>query len=223
MDMKVTRSTASFGKLLIQRKNFIGAVYLVLCIQLAITFIIAKYLRNHQDIYKVALRFFIPLLITPFLIIFAMPYFSQGGQFILFSAFSFILGILSIGASQYVSTEIIEVALISAVSVFLGMTLIGLGLAALGYDLSFMGFVLLAALIGLLVVRTVFLFVPVSSEKYKNVATFSIVLFSIFVGFDTNRMLQKNYNIGIMQTAMGFYLDIENLFVNFVEMGLNNN
>jgi FtsH-binding integral membrane protein len=53
--------------------------------------------------------------------------------------------------------------------------------------------------------------------------TFSIILFSIFIGFDTNRMLQKNYLVDAIDTAMGFYLDIENLFSNFIEVGMYNN
>jgi len=212
----------SFGKLLIARKKFICAVYCVLCLQLIITFIVAKYLRTHQTVYKYSIQFFIPLLLIPFIILFALPYFTESGQFILFCVFSFILGILSIGASQYISSEIIEVAIASTIGVFVGMTIVGLGLAALGYDLSLFAFILLGVLIGLLVVRIVMLFLPVNSYMYRNVAIFSVVLFSIFVGVDTNRMLQKNYDIGIIQTAMGFYLDIENIFTNFVAMNMNN-
>jgi FtsH-binding integral membrane protein len=62
---------------------------------------------------------------------------------------------------------------------------------------------------------------PVSSQTYANIATISIVLFSIFVSYDTNRMLNKNNTLDVMDNAMSFYLDIENLFVNFVEIGLN--
>jgi FtsH-binding integral membrane protein len=61
----------------------------------------------------------------------------------------------------------------------------------------------------------------VSSDTYDYVATLSIVLFSLFVGVDTNRMLQKIYTLGVIETAMTFYLDIENLFSNLVELQMN--
>ena len=214
---------SDFGKRMIKRKGFIAQVYIILAIQLAITYIVAKYLRENQKVYNFAMKFFIPLLIMPFIIIFAFPFCPPNLKFALFCVFSFIFGILSLSASQYISKEIIEVALISTIGVFLAMTIVGLGLASIGIDLSFMGYILLGALIGLIIVRLVLLFINVSSETYKNVATFSVILFSIFVGFDTNRMLQKNYDIGAIDTAMGFYLDFENLFSNFVEIGLNNN
>jgi len=211
----------AFGKLLIQRKNFIAQVYLILTIQIAITFVVAKFLRDNQGVYSIAMRFFIPLLIIPFLILFAFPYVPPGIKFILFCAFSFILGILSIGANKYVSEEIIEVALLSTVGVFLGMTVVGLGIASMDIDLSFIGFILLVALLGLVIVRIVLLFMPVSSQTYANIATISIVLFSIFVSYDTNRMLNKNNTLDVIDNAMSFYLDIENLFVIFVDIGLN--
>jgi len=214
-------NTNTFGKLLIQKKSFIGMVYFILASQLFITFFVTKYLRNHQDIYHFSIKFFIPLIIIPFIIIFVIPYCSTIVQFLLFCLFSFILGILSIGASTYVSNEIIEVALISSMGVFISMSLIGVIIASMGIDLSFTMFMMCILLVGLLTVRIVLLFVPVSSQVYANIATISIILFSLFVGIDTNRMLQKNYNLSAVETAMTFYLDIENLFSNFIEIGLN--
>ena len=214
---------SNFGKLLNQRKVFIAQVYAILAIQLAITFTIAKYLRNHQPIYKFAIKFFIPLALLSFIIIFMFPFVPSYFKFGLFCIFSFIFGILSIGATKLVSNEIIEVALLSTIGVFIGMTVIGLGLASIGIDLNFMTYILLSALIGLIIVRFVLLFVDVNHKVNKYLATFSIILFSIFVAYDTNRMLQKNYSFDQLDTAMSFYLDIENLFTNFVEMNLNQN
>ena len=211
----------SFSKLLYNRRRFIAQVYLILALQVSITFIVAKYLRENQDIYKFALKFFIPLIILPFMIILAFPYCPQYLKLGLFCVFSFILGILSLGASRYIPAELIEVSLISTVSVFVIMTILGLGLASMGIDLSFLYFTLLAVLIGIIIVRIILLFSGVESEVYKAIATFSIIIFSIFVSFDTNRMLQKEYSLDAIDTAMGFYLDIENLFSNFIEMGLN--
>jgi hypothetical protein len=211
----------TFGKLLIQRKQFIGMVYLVLALQLYITFIVAKYLRHNQTTYIFAMKFFIPLIIIPFIILFTLPYCPPYLKFILFCIFSFVLGILSIGASNYVSEEIIEVALVSAISIFIAMSFVGIFIASMGIDLSFTFFILFTILIGLVIVRLVLLFMTVSSDTYDYIATLSIVLFSLFVGVDTNRMLQKNYNLSVIETAMTFYLDIENLFSNIVELQMN--
>lgn len=221
--MPKSLSTISFGKLLSQRKRFIASVYSILAIQLAITFVVATYLRDNPSVYKFSMKFFIPLLIIPFTIIFAFPFCPPALKFGLFCVFSFIFGILSLGASRYVSSEVIEFALLSTLGIFIGMTIFGVILASVGIDLSFMFFMLFCALLGLLVVRIVLLFTPASNYVNKYVATFSVILFSIFIGYDTNRMLQKNYSIDVIDTAMGFYLDIENLFSNFIEIGMNNN
>jgi FtsH-binding integral membrane protein len=212
---------SNFGKLLVQKKQFIAMVYLVLASQLYITFIVAKYLQHNQKTYIFAMKFFIPLIIIPFIILFTLPYCPPYLKFILFCIFSFVLGILSIGASNYVSEEIIEVALVSAICIFIAMSFVGIFIASMGIDLSFTFFILFTILIGLVIVRLVLLFMTVSSDTYDYVATLSIVLFSLFVGVDTNRMLQKNYNLGVIETAMTFYLDIENLFTNLVELQMN--
>jgi len=211
----------SFGKQLIQRKNFIAQVYLILAIQLVITFVVAKFLRENQGVYYIAMKFFIPLLILPFIIIFLFPLCPPRLKFVLFCTFSFIFGILSLGASQYISKDIIELALVSTIGIFIGMTLIGFGIASIGIDISFIGFILLTALWGLVIVRIALLFLPVNSKTYANIATFSIILFSIFISFDTNRMLNKNNGLDTLDTAMSFYLDIENLFSNLIELGFN--
>lgn len=215
--------SSNFGKLLIQRKWFIAQVYAILVIQLAITFIITKFLRNNQPIYKFAMKFFIPLLIIPFIIIFVFPYCPYNVKFLLFCLFSFTFGILSIGASRYVSDELIKVALLSTIGIFIGMMIVGLALASIGINLTFMGFILISILLALIIVQFVLIFVPVSSQVRKYIATFVVILFSMFVAFDTNRMLQKNYNLDALDTAMEFYLDFENLFQNFIQIGLNQN
>jgi FtsH-binding integral membrane protein len=80
--------------------------------------------------------------------------------------FSFIFGILSLGASRYVSSEVIEFALLSTLGIFVSMTIVGFLFASFNIDLSFMLFILFCALLGLVVVRLVLLFT--NTSDYVN-------------------------------------------------------
>jgi FtsH-binding integral membrane protein len=46
-------------------------------------------------------------------------------------------------------------------------------------------------------------------------------LFSLYVVYDTNVILQRNYNGGFIMASMDYYLDILNLFSNI--LGSNHN
>ena len=216
---------SNFGKLLIQRKGYISQVYTILAIQLAFTFVIAKFLRDNQQIYNVAIKYFFPLVVLSFLIIFTFALTSKSFylKLALFSCFAFISGILSIGATKFVSNEVIEVALLSTNGVFIGVSIISLGLTSIGIDLDFMYFILLSWLIGLIVVQFILFFVDVNHKVNKILAIISVILFSTYVAYDTNQMLQKKYDIHPLDRAMFFYLDIENIFTSFVSANLNQN
>lgn len=96
------------------------------------------------------------------------------------------------------------------------MTLLGFGLAMLGINLGFFSYILLCALIGLLVAFVAMLFVPVPKQVYKAVLVIGITLFSVYVAYDTNVILQKEYTGDFIAASISMYLDILNIFTEMI-------
>lgn len=206
-------STANFGKRLLARSGFIASVYATLAVQLAVTAAVVTFLRSRPDVYARVKKFFWLWFVLSLLVILALAFapLPVAVKVVLFAAFAVLLAFNFIGADRRIAPETIRSALISAAAVFVTMTLIGFGLAAAGVDLSFLAYVLLAALIGLLVTFVVLLFVPVSKGFAKGVLLVGMTLFAIFIAFDTNLLLQPNYLGDFVDAAIGLYLDVVNL------------
>jgi len=92
--------------------------------------------------------------------------------------------------------ESIRAALVSTTAIFVVMTVVAFVLAAMGIDLSFLSYILLAGLIGLVITFIVLLFVHVSKTIAKVVLMIGMVLFSVYIAFDTNIILQPGRTYG---------------------------
>ena len=79
-----------------------------------------------------------------------------------------------------------------------------------------MGIYLLLALLALLVYRISLIFIPVEYNLRKIMFVISILLFSIFIIYDTNVLLLKGKNKDCISFAMDYYLDILNIFSSFL-------
>ena len=55
----------------------------------------------------------------------------------------------------------------------------------------------------------------------KGLAAFSLFLFSMYVIYDTNKLMQRNYYGDFITAALDFYLDIINIFVNLLSYNRN--
>lgn len=205
--------TANFGKRLLARSGFIASVYATLAIQLAVTAAVVTFLRRRPDVYGRVRSLFWLWFVLSLLVILALAFVPLpiAAKVVLFAAFAILLAFNFVGADRSIAPETIRSALISAAAVFVTMTVLGFGLAAAGVDLSFMVYVLLAALIGLIVTFVVLLFVPVSKAFLKGVLLFGMTLFAIFIAYDTNVLLQPNYLGDFVDAAIGLYLDVVNL------------
>jgi FtsH-binding integral membrane protein len=78
----------------------------------------------------------------------------------------------------------------------------------LGYDLRALGSVLFVTLIGLILLR---LF---SGKKYTEII---IPLFALFVVYDTNNILRRNYEGNFVGASFDYFADILNLFSALLE------
>ena len=194
--------------------SFLAKTFATLIVQLLITFLVAYYLHSYdltalQKWYWVVLMF-----VCMIAIIFAMS--SQIPivyKLVLFTVFSGIFGTmlssLSIDSSQ------LYAAVIGTIGIFVGMFVIGYILTRSGYDLSWMSSILLALLLGLLVSSIVTYAFHIEQKWYYYLG---LALFSVYVVFDTNMILRKNYFGDFPLAAMAYYTDIINIFLKLLQL-----
>ena len=208
---------ANFGSRLRARSGFIAAVYAALAVQLAITAALTAYFRKNPAAYERLSKLWILWLILSVAILLALAFLPMpiAVKALLFAAFAVLLSFTFVAADKRVSPETIRAALAATVGIFTVMTVVGLGLAAIGVDLAFLSYVLLAALVGLIVTYAVVYFFPVGKTAMKAILLVAMTIFAVFVAYDTNALLAPGAPTGpdaVLNAAIGFYLDIVNLF-----------
>jgi FtsH-binding integral membrane protein len=142
-------------------------------------------------------------------------------KFIIFTVFAIVNGALLHNASQFMPKELITQGLQSTILIFVIMTIFAFILASLGINLSFLGMILFAALIGLIVATVLHMIIgkhDKNSQLYKILRIFGIVLFSIYIAFFTNMILQKEYNDDFVSAALDLYLSFINLFADLLSL-----
>ena len=85
-------------------------------------------------------------------------------------------------------------------------------------DLSWLGILLFICLVALIIRYLIMFIYPVKKKTYMMINTFGIVLFSLFIMYDTNKILvrYKNTQVDCVRGALDYYLDLINLFIRFL-------
>ena len=129
-------------------------------------------------------------------------------KFLLFCAFSYACGYT---LSDIASFDILYDAWIGTVSIFGIMFALGVMMIVSGIRLGVKtGMILFYTLLGL-ILATLF-------TTSKILTYVGILLFSMYILYDTNQILQKNYNGDFITASLDYYLDILNLFTNLVNL-----
>lgn len=208
-----------FFKLLNEKKAFLTKTFGNLIFQLLITFIIAFRVKS-PDLLENNLYFW-GLIITTFIIIFLLAMVSMPPimKFILFTIFSISWGLLLSKIKEQSSPEIIKSALLGVISIFIAMFTVGLLITSMGITMSpKLGFILLVALLLLIIVSIVSMFMKSYNTYHKAISVFALLLFSIFIIYDTNTILQRNYLGDFITASIDYYLDILNIFINLINV-----
>jgi FtsH-binding integral membrane protein len=98
-----------------------------------------------------------------------------------------------------------------------GVALVGFG-QYLGYQF---GAFLFWALLALIIAKLVNMLGPRLSAVKKVLAYIGLGLFSLFVVYDTNQILSRDYRGDFITASMDYYLDILNLFSNLLNTSDN--
>jgi FtsH-binding integral membrane protein len=203
-------------KRMYEKRNFLILVFTNLLVQLGITY----YVMNKTNNPNISI---IPLFLAQIAIIFIiilvpMPEFMK---FALFCLFSYTFGLALSRYKEKYSADTINTAVQGAMSVFGVMLATGVALSAGGIHLGAkFGAFLFWALLFLIIFRLIFVLGAHMPQMHKILSFIGIMLFALYVVYDTNLILQRNYYGGFTRASIDYYLDIINLFSNI--LGTNN-
>ena len=203
--------------LIYKKKEFLILVFANLIAQLGITY----YFMNKTDNPEIG---FWPLFAIQIMIIFILALITMPPifKFFIFCVFSYTFGLVMSHLKQRYDPALINVAILGALSIFgvmlaAGVTLVGFG-QYLGYQF---GAFLFWALLALIIARLVNMVGPQLSSAKKVFAYVGLGLFSLFVVYDTNQILSRDYYGDFITASMDYYLDILNLFTNMLNINDN--
>ena len=207
-----------------------GCIFITLILQIIVSIITMKYDQDKNIIDNLSIKSplltRIGLFITPIIILIAISYSKSFlTKQILFGLFSIVFGLI---LSQLIHTindpKLVESAAYSTVINFISMFILGLIIVYLNYDLTWLGGLLFIGLLLLITVQFIGFFSKHSDQYYKNISYITVILFSLYILYDTNRILFKFQNKSksdCISGAMEYYLDILNLFINYLNIDKN--
>jgi len=211
-------------KLISEKKGFFALILATLIFQLSITYYVSENVKieEEEDKNKDSIKFDIKLIgayIAAFIIILILGFITMPSwlKFILFSLFSMAFGVILGYNKSGVDPGIVKSALVGTASIFVTMFAFGLALIASGIKLGFkFGAGLLFALLLLVIVMIVNIFIAESSLLKKILVIGSLMVFSLYIMYDTNNILQRNYYGDFITASLDYYLDIINIFSGLV-------
>ena len=208
--------------LLKEKKELMILTFANLITQLGITYYIMTN-TNVTDNDKTNMKHYI-LILVEFIIIYVLAVIPMPIwlKLILFSIFSYIWGILLASFKLKINDDsLINMAMLGSIGVFLTMFLIGAFLLVSGVVLGFKtGLILFFSLLALIIAQIFSLFHK-SKMLTKSLAAIGIVIFSGYIIYDTNTILQRNYYGDFIQASLDYYLDILNIFLKLVTLNDN--
>jgi modulator of FtsH protease len=203
-------------KLISEKKGFFALILATLISQLSITYYVSENVKIEEEdgkkkinnkIFGAYIAAFIIILILAFI---SMPTWLK---FILFSIFSGAFGVILGYRKSGVDPGIVKSALVGTASIFVTMFAFGLALIASGIKLGLQfGLGLFFALLLLIIISIVNIFIVESSLLKKILVIGSLLIFSIYIVYDTNNILQRNYNGDFITASLDYYLDIIYIF-----------
>jgi len=216
---KIKKTFSNFSSLLHGKKELMIMVFANLITQLGITYYV---MTNTKDDIK-GLKHWI-LIIATFVIIFILALVPMPSwlKFILFSAFSYIWGILLASFKLKINDDsLINMAILGSIGIFGIMFLIGAFLLATGIELGLKTGLFLFISLLLLIIAQIFSLFHKSTMLVKSLAAIGIVIFSGYIIYDTNKILQRNYYGDFITASLDYYLDILNIFTKLVLLNDN--
>lgn len=210
----------SLSTLVKGKEMFLTAVFATLIFQLIVAFGTMKTLQHNDKVLKTLTKYYFVFIILQFVFIFLLAFLPMpvSVKFVVFTLFSLCIGVTLSRLAAKRGDDIVNVALLGTISIFVTLLTVGVVLTMFGIELGWLAGFLFFALLILIIVRIVFLFMKESNGVRRGLAILSILLFAIFIIFDTNNILQRNYGGDFVTASLDYFLDIINIFANMTEL-----
>lgn len=203
-------------KRMYDKREFLIMVFTNLLAQLGITYYVMNKTNNPNI--KMWTLFIAQILIILVFVFVPMPRIMK---IALFALFSYTFGLMLSVYKKVFNPVVIDTAVQGVMSIFGVMLATGVALTAGGINLGYkFGAMLFWALLLLIIFRLVFVLGAQMTGAHKLLSFIGIILFAIYVVYDTNTILQRNYNGDFISASMDYYLDILNLYSSL--LGSNN-
>jgi FtsH-binding integral membrane protein len=205
--------------LIYKKKEFLILVFANLITQLGITY----YFMNKSDNPELG---FWPLFGMQIIIIFILILVPMHPilKFLIFAIFSWSFGLMMSHLKAKYDPQMIEIAILGSLSIFGVMLAGGVALVGFGKYLGYQfGAFLFWALLALIIARIVNMLGPRLSAAKKALSYIGLALFSLFIVYDTNQILSRDYRGDFITASMDYYLDILNLFSNLLSANTSDN
>jgi len=141
-------------------------------------------------------------------------------RLVLFTLFSILQGLFLAFSLRYIRASTIISALLFTILLFFVMIVFGFIIVYFQIDLSWLSVILFFILLALIASRIVSILLPYSKRREQLLTIFSLLLFSIYIIYDTNTILMRynsiKYERDCILGALDYYLDIINIFVNSI-------
>jgi len=216
MSMKGGEKIGNLIKLMYEKKEFLILVFANLIAQLGITYYVME--RTSEGILDIPIGIW-PLFFAQLIIIFVMALIPmpQFVKFLLFCVFSYTFGLMLSVLKRHYNSDTINIAIQGTLSIFALMLASGVALLVGGINLGYkFGAILFWSLLALIVARLVLVLGAKMNQAHKILSFIGIILFAIYILYDTNKILQRNYYGDFITASMDYYLDIINLFTSFL-------
>jgi len=214
-------------ELLYEKKSLLVKTFANLIVQLGITYYVMEKTpanknnnANNNNNSIIYLYLFGGIFLLLFMSFVPMPSWMK---FIIFCVFSYLTGLLLSLLKLFASNDVINMAMQGTISIFAVMFAFGMGLLVSGIKLGIQtALFLLGSLLTLILLRIVFWFSGASSAMNKMLTFLGLILFSAYIVYDTNSILQREYYGDFITASLDYYLDIINIFVKLVSLEGNN-
>jgi len=208
-------SNVSIAQLIIDKKTFLVKIFATLVAQLSLTYYIMTHYERKNDVgRRVPNKWVVMLLSLGIIVVTAIAPMSIYFKFGLFTAFSALTGFLFSDLMVMTNPTAVKVAVLGTLGIFATFFMVGAFLLASGIALGFRtGVVLLISLLLLIVAMFVSIFLRGYSTFSQSLTGIGLFLFSMYILYDTNRILQKDYLGDFVTASLDYYLDIINIFI----------
>jgi FtsH-binding integral membrane protein len=207
--------------LISKKRLFIAQTYAIVVTLLAVCYLIIDRIRAYPKLSAMFCQLMVKLILlfVNIGLILCIWYFRDSlgmwGQLVILSIIAVLLSLTLQCFTGSYDTKTVDRIFIIAILVFIVTSILGYITILLGWKLGFMGMILLAALIAFIVVGFVFMFTLPSKKVQRIWYIIGVFLFSLYVVYDTNKMVMYNYET-VVEAALGFFLDFVNLFANLL-------